>query len=251
MKVKARTVWTKVKRSAKVGAAGGPHHQSSGAMFFVKKLKRDILLQPMHLGPKMKHRVELQLREEVEGKCLGKHGFVIQVLAIEKEDIVPGKVDNDFGSVHMTVTYQAIMLRPFKNEVLDTIVFNAADDNGFFSRVGPLEIYTHKYNMPQDMKFDNEKGDAWVSEDGEVEIKEGSIVRLRVIGVSIDAGQMVSFLVYPSSQEKCADAAPLLTLPFHPALSYRMRWDRLKTLFLDNSLMPSRNCVFCIFQCKT
>ena len=225
-------------------------------MFFVKKLKRDILLQPMHLGPKMKHRVELQLREEVEGKCLGKHGFVIQVLAIEKEDIVPGKVDNDFGSVHMTVTYQAIMLRPFKNEVLDTIVFNAADDNGFFSRVGPLEIYTHKYNMPQDMKFDNEKGDAWVSEDGEVEIKEGSIVRLRVIGVSIDAGQMVSCAFRDSSwtparsKENVTDATPLPTLPFYLTISYRMRWDLSKTLSLDSSPMQSRNCVFVYFRVK-
>jgi len=161
-------------------------------MFFVKKLHRDILLQPVHLGPGMKHKVEFQLREEVEGKCLGKHGYVIQVLTLDDEAIVPGKIDNDFGSVHMTVSYQAIMLRPFKNEVLDTIVFNAADDNGFFSRIGPLEIYTHKYNMPEDMRFDNQSGDAWVSTDGEVEIKEGSIVRLRIIGVSVDAGQMVS-----------------------------------------------------------
>ena len=159
-------------------------------MFFVKKLKRDILLQPVHLGPKMKQKCELQLRDEVEGKCLGKHGYVIQILALDDFSIQPGKIDNDFGSVHMIVTYQAIMLRPFKNEVLDTIVFNAADDNGFFARIGPLEIYVHKYNMPEDMRFDNEKGDAWVSLDGEVEIKEGSIVRLRIIGVSIDAGQM-------------------------------------------------------------
>ena len=159
-------------------------------MFFDKKLKRDILLQPVHLGPKMKQKFELQQRDEDEGKCLGKHGYVIQILALDDFSIQPGKIDNDFGSVHMIVTYQAIMLRPFKNEVLDTIVFNAADDNGFFARIGPLEIYVHKYNMPEDMRFDNEKGDAWVSLDGEVEIKEGSIVRLRIIGVSIDAGQM-------------------------------------------------------------
>jgi len=159
-------------------------------MFFVKKLKRDILLEPIHLGPKMKKKVEWRLREELEGRCLGKHGYIVQILALDEGAIEPGKIDNDFGSVHMTVTYQAIMLRPFKNEVLDTVVFNAADDNGFFARIGPLEVYVHKYNMPEDMRFDNEKGDAWVSTDGEVEIKEGSIVRLRIIGVSVDAGQM-------------------------------------------------------------
>lgn len=160
-------------------------------MFYVKKLKRDIQLQPMHLGPKMKKKVFEQLLEEVEGKCLGKHGYVIRVLTLENDAIQPGKIDNDNGSVNVTVFYSAIMLRPFKNEVVDTIVFNAADDNGFFARIGPLEIYIHKYNMPEDMKFDNEKGDSWVSLDGEVEIREGSVVRLRIIGVSVDAGQMV------------------------------------------------------------
>lgn len=160
-------------------------------MFYVKKLKRDIQLQPMHLGPKMKRKVYEQLLEEVEGKCLGKHGYVIRVLRLDPDAIQPGKIDNDNGSVNVTVLYSAIMLRPFKNEVVDTIVFNAADDNGFFARIGPLEIYIHKYNMPEDMKFDNEKGDSWVSLDGEVEIREGSVVRLRIIGVSVDAGQMV------------------------------------------------------------
>ena len=82
------------------------------------------------------------------------------------------------------------MLRPFKNEVLDTTIFNAADDSGFFARVGPLEIYIHKYNMPEDMRFDHTSGDSWVSEDGTIEIKDGSVVRLRIIGVSVDAGQM-------------------------------------------------------------
>ena len=165
-------------------------YDSKAKMFFVKKLKRDIKLLPIHLGPKMKKKVEDQLRDEVEGKCLGNHGYVIFILSLGQFAIQPGKIDNDFGSVNMTVTYEAIMLRPFRNEVLDTVVFNAADDNGFFTKVGPLEIYIHKYNMPEDMRFDNEKGDAWVSTDGEVEIREGSIVRLRILGVSVDAGQM-------------------------------------------------------------
>ncbi len=36
------------------------------------------------------------------------------------------------------------------------------------------------------------RGDCWMSEDGAVEIKEGNIVRLRIIGLNIDAGVIVS-----------------------------------------------------------
>lgn len=156
----------------------------------MKKLRRDILLQPAHLGPRMHEHIMEQILEEVEGKCLGKHGYVIRVLSLDDATILPGLIDNDSGCVSVTVIYQAIMLRTFKNEVLDTTIFNTPDDAGFFARVGPLEIYIHKYNMPEDMRFDHASGDSWVSEDGTIEIKDGSVVRLRILGVSVDAGQM-------------------------------------------------------------
>ena len=35
------------------------------------------------------------------------------------------------------------------------------------------------------------RGDCWVSEDEEVEIKEGSVVRLRLMGLTVEAGTMV------------------------------------------------------------
>ena len=38
--------------------------------------------------------------------------------------------------------------------------------------------------MPEDMKFNHSSGDCWISEDETVEIREGSIVRLRIIGAS-------------------------------------------------------------------
>jgi DNA-directed RNA polymerase subunit E'/Rpb7 len=46
--------------------------------------------------------------------------------------------------------------------------------------------------MPEDMSFDAKSGDCWVSEDETVEIREGSVVRLRIIGLTIDADVIVS-----------------------------------------------------------
>jgi DNA-directed RNA polymerase II subunit RPB7 len=97
-------------------------------MFFVKKLRRDILLEPAFLSSKLKESVRRGIHEELEGQCLGKHGYIISILEIEDNDIIPGLIDNDSGCVHVTVFYSAILLRPFKNEVLDTIVVSASDD---------------------------------------------------------------------------------------------------------------------------
>ena len=38
-----------------------------------------------------------------------------------------------------------------------------------------------------------DRGDCWCSDDQEVEISEGSIVRLRIMGVTVDAGAIVSY----------------------------------------------------------
>jgi len=48
-------------------------------MFFLKKLRRDVLLEPCHLGRNLKNRVGDRVKEELEGICLGKNGYIIWV----------------------------------------------------------------------------------------------------------------------------------------------------------------------------
>ena len=45
--------------------------------------------------------------------------------------------------------------------------------------------------MPPEFSFDHQRGDCWVTDgaDGD-EIKEGSVVRLRVVGITINADSM-------------------------------------------------------------
>ena len=86
-------------------------------MYFVKKLRRDILLEPKYLGQKLKECVKKKLLDDLEGQCLGKHGYVISILDIADADIIPGLIDNDTGCVNVVVWYSAILLRPFRNEV--------------------------------------------------------------------------------------------------------------------------------------
>lgn len=114
-------------------------------MFFVKKLRRDILLEPRFLGGRLNESVRRRVKEELEGQCLGKNGYVISILSIEDADIAPGAIDNDTGAVNVTVWYSALLLRPFKNEVLDTVVVTASEEHGFFTKVGPLEIFVSRH----------------------------------------------------------------------------------------------------------
>ena len=47
-------------------------------MFFYKKLKKTLLLEPMFLGPNMQL-VRDKIFSEVEGTCIGKLGYIVSV----------------------------------------------------------------------------------------------------------------------------------------------------------------------------
>ena len=100
-------------------------------MFYMKKLRRDILLEPRFLGPRLKDLVKQRLIDELEGQCLGKLGYIVSIVETRDEDITAGLIDIDTGAVNICVWYSAILLRPFKNEVLDTVVFSASDEVNF------------------------------------------------------------------------------------------------------------------------
>nr|CCA20126.1 DNAdirected RNA polymerase II 19 kDa polypeptide pu [Albugo laibachii Nc14] len=159
-------------------------------MFFLKQLSRDLLLHPMHFGPKLHDIIRLRLIEEVEGTSMGKYGYVITVTEVRDEDIGKGVIQDNSGYVCFNIRYRAILFRPFKNEVLDAVV-SVVNQLGFFADVGPLQVFVSRHAMPTDLNngYDHENN-AWISDDREVEIRKGCGVRLRIMGVSIDVTEI-------------------------------------------------------------
>ena len=51
--------------------------------------------------------------------------------------------------------------------------------------------------MTEDIRYDYTRGDCWCSDAQEVEIREGSVVRLRIMGITVEAGAVVSFMCMP------------------------------------------------------
>ena len=145
-------------------------------------MHHELHLAPEHFGPQLKAVINSRLMDKVEGKPMGKHGYVISVTNVKEEDISQGIIEDD-GSVSFDISYQAIMFRPFKNEVLDAKVGNV-NEHGFFADVGPLQVFVSKHAMPDDHTFD-EQAASWVSDDREVEIKKDSGVRLRVMNTDV------------------------------------------------------------------
>ena len=83
-------------------------------------MKHEIALAPKFFGPGLQSIIEQRLHQEVEGTCNGRYGYILSVVNIEQ--IERGLIDDTYGSAKFTVRYKAVVLKPFKNEVLDAVV---------------------------------------------------------------------------------------------------------------------------------
>jgi len=88
--------------------------------FFNVPLERNLLLEPKWFGPKMREVLHERLRAEVEGTCSGRYGFVVLVTSIT--DVGEGVIQDTSAHAKFTVSYDALVFRPFKGEVLDCVI---------------------------------------------------------------------------------------------------------------------------------
>jgi DNA-directed RNA polymerase II subunit RPB7 len=68
----------------------------------------------------MQDKIQDKLYADVEGTCSGRYGYVVTVVSVsrlEKGKVLPGS-----GLAEFKVSYQAILFKPFKGEVLDGLV---------------------------------------------------------------------------------------------------------------------------------
>ncbi|KAJ3228035.1 DNA-directed RNA polymerase II subunit [Clydaea vesicula] len=114
-------------------------------MFFAKDLYHTIALHPSYFGPKMKEYLVKRLHEEVEGTCSGRYGYVVAIIKVL--EVGKGVLQHTTGSAEFKIHYQAVVFKPFKNQVVDGVV----------TTVNKL--------IPDYMKFDpNSNPPAYISE---------------------------------------------------------------------------------------
>uniref|UniRef100_A0A7S3UZC8 RNA polymerase Rpb7-like N-terminal domain-containing protein n=1 Tax=Aplanochytrium stocchinoi TaxID=215587 RepID=A0A7S3UZC8_9STRA len=158
-------------------------------MFFSTELEKELSIQPKDLGPSLRHRIRERLAAEVEGKSLGRYGYIIKVENIPDSAISKGRLEDATGEVQYKIKFVAIVFRPFKEEVIDAVV-GVCNELGFFCHAGPLEIFVSHRTMPEDMQNYNHETSRWVDDEKKMEIAAGSGVRVRIMNLRIDANKI-------------------------------------------------------------
>ena len=156
-----------------------------------KTLDHRTELHPSFFGPSMIEFLNRKLRDDVEGMCSGKYGYIIKVVAVL--DVGQGKIMPGTGLAEFRSRYQAIVLKPFNGEVMDALVTNV-NKMGFFAEVGPLSIFVSSHLLPLDYKFQPDANPPEFTSPTERLVK-GRKVRVRIVGTRVDANEIVRILV--------------------------------------------------------
>ncbi|PKI85043.1 Rpb7p [Malassezia vespertilionis] len=155
-------------------------------MFFLKTLDHRTELHPSFFGPSMVEFLGRKLRDDVEGTCSGKYGYIIKVVSVL--DVGQGKVVPNTGLAEFKSKYQAIVLKPYNGEVMDAMVTNV-NKMGFFAEVGPLSIFVSSHLLPIDYKFQPDANPPEFTSPTDKLVK-GRKVRLRIVGTRVDANEI-------------------------------------------------------------
>ena len=150
---------------------------------FAQTMHKELQLEPQDFGRQLRSTIHSRLIDEVEGKPLGADGYVIHVTQVH-DDVGEGVIEDD-GKVTFNISYQAILFRPFKNEVLDAKV-TVVNEHGFFAKVGPMNVFVSRHAMPLDLQDGYDaNGNMWVTNDAEGEIRRDCAVRLKVMNTEV------------------------------------------------------------------
>lgn len=156
-------------------------------VFYLVELNKELEVAPRFFGPKLREEIDRRLRQEVEGTCNGKYGFVLSVLNVI--DTGKGLVREGTGSAVFDLKYSCICFKPFKGEVLDVVV-TSVNKMGFFAEAGPLQVFVSNHLIPETFEFNTAHEPCYQTADGEQKIVPGSEVRLRIVGTRVDASDI-------------------------------------------------------------
>jgi len=158
-------------------------------MFYHISMEKALVLPPRDLRKNLKDLLVARLSKLVEGTCSRRFGYVVAVTHVEEAGVGEGRITEGTGDVTFNLVYNAIVFKPFRNEVLDARV-DYVTKEGFFAKAGPLEIFVSHKNMPGGMRFDHTAVPPAFVDDAELQIVKDTNVRVRILNTRIDADGM-------------------------------------------------------------
>ncbi len=155
-------------------------------MYKIITVEDKVRVPPRKFSLKADDAVKESLEERWEGVTDRRVGVVLAVTSIEK--IGEGKIMPGDGGIHYPVEFRMLVYTPDTHEVVKGNVIDVTEF-GVFVRMGPVDGMIHVSQLMDDYVSYDAKNAAFHGRESKRSVKEGDVVRARIVSVSMDANQ--------------------------------------------------------------
>ncbi len=155
-------------------------------MFKILTVKDEVRVPPTKFDLELGQSVKESLQEQIEGKLNPDVGVFLAVTEVLK--VGEGKIIPEDGAIYYPVEFKILAYRPELNEIVLGEVVDITEF-GAFTRVGPLDALIHVSQIMDDKIAYDAKNSIFTGKKSGYRLKEGDLVRARIVGVSLGKGR--------------------------------------------------------------
>jgi DNA-directed RNA polymerase subunit E' len=154
-------------------------------VYRVATIEDKIRVPPEKLGTDVKKAIRAAIADQLEGTINQRLGVILSVLSIER--IGEGRILPNDAGVYYNCEFQLLTFKPEMHEIVEGEVIDNTEF-GSFVRIGPMDGLVHISQLMDDfVSFDN-KNSVFLGKDSKRTLKEGDLVRARIISASFGVG---------------------------------------------------------------
>ncbi len=155
-------------------------------MFKILTIKDEVRVPPVRFDLELDEAVKQSLQETIEGKLNPDIGVFLAVTEIIS--VGDGKIIPEDGAIFYPAEFKALVYRPELNEVVIGEVVDITEF-GVFTRIGAIDGLIHVSQIMDDKLAYDAKNATYTGKKTGFKLKEGDLVRARVVGVSLGKGR--------------------------------------------------------------
>jgi len=155
-------------------------------MYRIAAVEDKIRVPPEKLDTDIKKAIKSAIAEQVEGVINSRLGIILYVTSLDK--VGEGRIAPGDPGVYYNCEFKLLTFKPEIHE----IVYGEIIDNtefGSFIRMGPMDGLIHISQLMDDFVSFDSKNSLFLGKESKRTLKEGDLVRARVIAVSLGRGE--------------------------------------------------------------
>lgn len=151
-------------------------------MYKIVEVEDEIKVPPSRFERGLEEAVKESLMQRWDGVIDKRLGVVLVVTKVINTG--EGRIYAGDGSIHYPVMFEVLAYKPNQHEIVEGEIIDVTEF-GVFMRLGPVDGMIHVSQLMDDFVSYDRKNAIFTGKESKQRMKEGDIVRARIISVSV------------------------------------------------------------------